>query len=803
MAGRMGGPPLPDTTFRNLEDLCAEGRVGAMEEPPGSLWVLDARARVWARACGTKPLPPERQGTAPAYCMASRSLRGSLWVRDGGPQRVRYPNALLTPVHRARGHGECGEAADCARALTREPRARREAGAAVLRGWGGRPGRGRDGRGGQAAGGAGALSRPLGAARRPPPPPPPHPGARRPGRSWRRPRGANSPPGPAPEVEARARRAGQGARMPRGVACTLPLVRPRRGRLLPGPEAARPQAPSCLRTRLAGTLRARDAAGLARCGPSASDVRESAEGLGRKSPQSLPLAPISRTRPPRPERGRSLWERGGDKLPSPGSEAANSALEPPRRARRQSRRSRAPPWRIPAGLALGLPPPGFRDSQAGPPPPRSRRNKSESSAEQERASREEGRAGLGAPGSRHAQRSPRGTRRGRRAVRTDRRTWRHPGVRTQSFAATCGGEGGSLPRPPSLPRRRRGSRRNRRLQTLGDAMAAASDPKYTREPPHPAAVHGLGAASSDKPSRPPSFAAIFSSAVPSRSRPEARCALPRGPRGLAGEGGRPGPEHQPAREGAGARLVPRGSCAAADEDRRPRPAGNGDRGVPGARPRCFSRRGRRDDPKFGSAYPRGLSERVEKIRMERGHKGNAFPSRPWLCACDGEGSLPQPGLPPRPGCGCVDSGEPSSAEEPLPRPGRPLLNPPGAGARRPARFRRRRRRRQGAGAGGGVRARSANLGATKPQTAKLGSPGVRPSPDPLPPSLRPLSPRPQSPAPRQSLPYLPRQQRPRWRRLDRASCKSPGAPRVAGGRAGRPTGAGAPPAAATPGPFQA
>lgn len=111
---------------------------------------------------------------------------------------------------------------------------------------------------------------------------------------------------------------------------------------------------------------------------------------------------------------------------------------------------------------------------------------------------------------------------------------------------------------------------------------------------------------------------------------------------------------------------------------------------------------------------------------------------------------------------------------------------------------------RGRGRGGGVvRARSANLGATKPQTAKLGSPGVRPSPDPLPPWLRPLSPRPQSPAPRQSLPYLPRQQRPRWRRLDRASCKSPGAPRVAGGRAGRPTGAGAPPAAATPGPFQA
>lgn len=218
-------------------------------------------------------------------------------------------------------------------------------------------------------------------------------------------------------------------------------------------------------------------------------------------------------------------------------------------------------------------------------------------------------------------------------------------------------------------------------------------------------------------------------------------------------------------------------------------------------------RGVSPEPTWVSVWLRGTSgvpETPASARVGRGHKGNAFPSRPWLCACDGEGCLPQPGLPPRPGCGCVDSGEPSSAEEPLPPPGRPLLNPPGAGARRPARFRRRRRRRQGAGAvGGGVRARSANLGATKPQTAKLGSPGVRPDPDPLPPSLRPLSPRPQSPAPRQSLPYLPRQQRPRWRRLDRASCKSPGAPRVAGGRDGRPTGAGAPPAAAAPGPLQA
>lgn len=170
-------------------------------------------------------------------------------------------------------------------------------------------------------------------------------------------------------------------------------------------------------------------------------------------------------------------------------------------------------------------------------------------------------------------------------------------------------------------------------------------------------------------------------------------------------------------------------------------------------------RGVSPEPTWVSVWLRGTSgapETPASARVGRGHKGNAFPSRPWLCACDGEGCLPQPGLPPRPGCGCVDSGEPSSAEEPLPRPGRPLLNPPGAGARRPARFRRRRRRRQGAGAGGwgGVRARSANLGATKPQTAKLGSPGVRPSPDP-PPTLAapPLAASPvPSPPPEPSLP---------------------------------------------------
>lgn len=149
-----------------------------------------------------------------------------------------------------------------------------------------------------------------------------------------------------------------------------------------------------------------------------------------------------------------------------------------------------------------------------------------------------------------------------------------------------------------------------------------SDPSRSRR--GPAEVLGLGAASSDEPSWPPCFAAIFSSAAPSRDRPETRSALSRGPRRLVGEGTRPGPEPQPAREGAGARLIPRGSSArlqasaAAAEGRRPPPAGNGDRGVPGAWPPRFPRRGHRADPKFGAAYPRGLYERAEKKpRTER------------------------------------------------------------------------------------------------------------------------------------------------------------------------------------------
>ena len=249
--------------------------------------LLCARTHVWQSAC-----LPTQAASLPAGHARARVAH-------------RYPKALLTPVHRARGHGECGEAADCTRALTREPRARREAGAAGLRGWGGRPGRGRDGRGGQAAGGAGALSRPLGAARRPPPPPPPQPGARRPGRSWRRPQGADSPSGPAPE--AGPGQAGRPGGEDAEGGCPHPAARP----APPRPPPARPRGRASAGAQLPPDTAGRDAAGPGRCGPSASNVRESAEGLGRKGPQSLPLAPISRTRPPRPERGRSLRARQG------------------------------------------------------------------------------------------------------------------------------------------------------------------------------------------------------------------------------------------------------------------------------------------------------------------------------------------------------------------------------------------------------------------------------------------------------------------------------------------------------------
>lgn len=185
--------------------------------------------------------------------------------------------------------------------------------------------------------------------------------------------------------------------------------------------------------------------------------------------------------------------------------------------------------------------------------------------------------------------------------------------------------------------------------------------------------------------------------------------------------------------------------------------------------------------------------------------GTPSPACPGSVPMTGRGCLPQPGLPPRPGCVCVDWGQVSSAEKPLPRPGRPLLSLP--------------MRARGdlpdsvAAAGGGrgrgergvqtpvLRAQTSELRSSKRRSYKKSGRPPLPQPPPTlaaPPLAAPPAP---SRPPEPSLPS--RQQRPRWRRLDPASCKYPGAPRVAGGRAGRPGGRGGPPASVAPGPLQA
>lgn len=192
-------------------------------------------------------------------------------------------------------------------------------------------------------------------------------------------------------------------------------------------------------------------------------------------------------------------ERGWDKSPSPGSEAANSRFEPrapcpSAESRAAGAHSRRPTARPPAAGAPGLP--------GRPPPPRSRRNKSESSAEKQRASRE-GRRRAPRGALRDSRMRATSASRDRARVAGARVTRRAahipslgcdfaragarprapapsacltlpgyskpdpaaPGARTQSFSVACGrGGSGSLPRPPSLPPRLRGSSGNGRLQ---------------------------------------------------------------------------------------------------------------------------------------------------------------------------------------------------------------------------------------------------------------------------------------------------------------------------------------------------
>lgn len=254
-------------------------------------------------------------------------------------------------------------------------------------------------------------------------------------------------PPPLPELEAspggglgpqdsfrrrgRTGRAGQGGEDSTG-GCSSPAAR----LALPGPPRARPRGRASAGAQLPPDPAGRDAADPARCGPSTLDIGTSAEGLSRKGSETPTLAPISRTRPQRSERGRSrtregstTWLRplpaqgleetgvmpratnrlfrpragawrgqapfsgiGGGKLP-----ARASAPRPPAEPRAALAHSRRPRARPPAARAPVIP-------GRPPPSPASRSNKSESSAERQQASREEGhRAGRGAlrdPGTR-------------------------------------------------------------------------------------------------------------------------------------------------------------------------------------------------------------------------------------------------------------------------------------------------------------------------------------------------------------------------------------------------------------------
>lgn len=175
----------------------------------------------------------------------------------------------------------------------------------------------------------------------------------------------------------------------------------------------------------------------------------------------------------------------------------------------------------------------------------------------------------------------------------------------------------------------------------------------------------------------------------------------------------------------------------------------------------------------------------------------------------GRGCLPQPSLPAWPGCVCgLGGGEQCRGASTIPRPGSPPPQFARCGRSETCRIPRLPPEEAGGWVGGwgGSKLPSSER---KPRSCEAPNGEVRksgrpPLPRPPPTLAAPLSSRPQPPVPGQSLPYLPQQRRPRRRRLDPASCKSPGAPRVAGGQAGRPTrGGGAPPAAAAPGPLQA
>lgn len=146
-----------------------------------------------------------------------------------------------------------------------------------------------------------------------------------------------------------------------------------------------------------------------------------------------------------------------------------------------------------------------------------------------------------------------------------------------------------------------------------------------QEPPQPGGGTRLGAAASGEPCRPPHCSATPSSAAPSGSRPEARSALSRGPRGpgrlarpgapnLSGGGGGRAHSSRQLREVPGEHGGRGGLAASARRDWGPRNA------------RCLASvlctERTQDDPKFGAPYPRGLPDPVEKkTRTERAFVG--------------------------------------------------------------------------------------------------------------------------------------------------------------------------------------
>ena len=159
----------------------------------------------------------------------------------------------------------------------------------------------------------------------------------------------------------------------------------------------------------------------------ATEAGEGPKPAGEAGPPNLAASPAD-------PGSRAEWRdaEGGESpfLPPRGSAAGTSSI--PRDRRRQTPRSslraapaggaaRRPGAFPPASLSASLRSGSGTPRPAPRPPDPGATSLKAAPSKSELASREEGRAGLGAPGSRNAQRSPPGTRRGRRAVRTDRR----------------------------------------------------------------------------------------------------------------------------------------------------------------------------------------------------------------------------------------------------------------------------------------------------------------------------------------------------------------------------------------------